>query len=102
MEKPEAGNVVVSIKVPMLASFIALLLACGLILAVFLVGVSVGKTERQTRTDDRPISVSVTFPEALQLTGIPDGKTECLEWVKENFKDVKSGLLSLICNGRAL
>lgn len=81
--------------------FSNILLAGGLLIGVFIAGFAIGKNQNPpTIKMTFPKNVSLSLPEGVQITGIPDEQVNCLRWTSGHFKDPTVGLLSLVCNGK--
>lgn len=78
-----------------IAPFIQALIAVMCLAITFAAGLYVGRT-----TAPSDSTIRVVIPDSLELRGLPNQKTECLDWVSEHFKDPSAGTFSLVCNGR--
>jgi len=81
--------------------FSHMLFAGALLVGVFVCGFLLGKSQGATTIQvAMPDKISVSLPDAVQVTGLPNEKVGCLDWVSDHMKDPTAGVISLVCNGK--
>ncbi|MGH8428343.1 MAG: hypothetical protein ACRES7_10255 [Gammaproteobacteria bacterium] len=82
--------------------FAHILFAGALLVGVFVLGFFLGKSQGPTTVNlALPNGLNVSLPDGIQISGLPNEKVGCLEWVNDHIKDPKAGVISLICNGKS-